>query len=453
MKNRFFRLDGTTLVVASIIVLNGCAGTAPAQLPRAFGMELPKEWQVESGGVPYADLYAIADTATMRSLVEQALENNPNLQQSALRVKQADVNTELADAPRKPALNANLDARRQNANGQSDRSQTALMTLTWEIDVWGRLSSAASSADLSLIATESDLQAARNSLAGRVMQRLLDIETTTKLIDVEQRRVKTLTVNEQLIRDRYLVGLGNLSDLDAARSALARSRATLRAREETLAQIHRALAELLGGEGLESTSQSEPLFVREALAPIPAVVVTERPDVRAALYRIAAADTAADSARAALYPSFMLTADTNSTARSLADAFREDPSWSVLGRLTAPLFQGGRLRTEAKSAAYAAESAYWSYREVLLRALTEVEDRLGQEAALRERQQHLATALQYARQTRQTFEQQYREGLADILDLLSAQQTAYDQESQLLEIQLERQRNRIDLGLALGLGV
>jgi outer membrane protein TolC len=127
--------------------------------------------------------------------------------------------------------------------------------------------------------------------------------------------------------------------------------------------------------------------------------------------------------------------------------------WNLLGNLTAPLFQGGRLRAGFNEQQLAAEQAYWKYREVLHNAILEVEGLLAQEQVLGLQTEHLRQALQHARNSETFYRQRYRQGLVDITDLLNAQQTAFDLDVQVLQVQLNRLSNRIDLGVALGLGV
>ncbi len=94
-----------------------------------------------------------------------------------------------------------------------------------------------------------------------------------------------------------------------------------------------------------------------------------------------------------------------------------------------------------------------AYQETLLNAVTEVENTLGQEQSLERQQQYLGEALGSASRSVANYQTKYRQGLVDILDLLSVQQQTFDLQSQLAQVTYNRLVNRIDLGLALGLGV
>ena len=140
-------------------------------------------------------------------------------------------------------------------------------------------------------------------------------------------------------------------------------------------------------------------------------------------------------------------------AQTPSEALFTNPLWSVLGSISAPLFQGGKLKSNAEIAELTTEQSYWAYQETLLNAVNEVENSIGQESALALQQEHLNEALSSAKRSIASYEEKYRKGLVDIFDLLTVQQQTYDAEAQLTNTTYQRLLNRIELGLALGLGV
>ena len=178
-----------------------------------------------------------------------------------------------------------------------------------------------------------------------------------------------------------------------------------------------------------------------------------RPDLQQAFFNIEAESLRTDAAYKAMLPSFSLSASLKDMAETPSEALFANPLWSALGQVSAPLFQGGRLKTNAEIAELTTEQSYWAYQETLLTAVNEVENAIGQEGSLAEQQQHLQASLSSAKRSVVSYEEKYRQGLVDIFDLLTVQQQAYDVESQLTNTTYQRLLNRIDLGLALGLGV
>ena len=178
-----------------------------------------------------------------------------------------------------------------------------------------------------------------------------------------------------------------------------------------------------------------------------------RPDLQQAFFNIEAESLRTDAAYKAMLPSFSLSASLTDIAQTPSEALLTNPLWSVLGQMSAPLFQGGELKSQAEIAQLTTEQSFWAYQETLLTAVNEVENTIGQESALTLQQSHLDDAFLSAQRSIVSYQQKYRQGLVDILDLLTVQQQAFDIEAQLTNTTYQRLLNRIELGLALGLGV
>ena len=85
--------------------------------------------------------------------------------------------------------------------------------------------------------------------------------------------------------------------------------------------------------------------------------------------------------------------------------------------------------------------------------VTEVEDAMGEERSLEQRQKHIEQALASSQNSLKQYQRSYRSGLATILELLLVEQNTYNLETELQNIIYLRLSNRVTLGLALGLGV
>lgn len=186
---------------------------------------------------------------------------------------------------------------------------------------------------------------------------------------------------------------------------------------------------------------------------MPEQTLGRRPDLQAAYYAIRSADLNASVAYKELLPEINLLAVLEDVGDSPSSLLLANPLWSLLGDLTAPLFHGGTLQAQADAAKLEAAKLYQVYRQTLLTAVGEVEDGLAYERELNERISLVESALQSGRNSLETYKNSYRAGLVDILDLLTVQKATYDLESELDDLIYRKLANRIQLGLALGLGV
>jgi NodT family efflux transporter outer membrane factor (OMF) lipoprotein len=435
------------------LVVAGCV-TQPVHEPMGYqDFQPPQQWITPAfDSTAMEDLWGLSASTELRALIERALSNNPNQLQAALRVAEADALARIQRGARWPTLDATANHQSQRLNGSTGSTVSGMLSSRWEVDVWQRLGDVAQASELSADAVGADYAAARLSLAASVIRSVLSIVSSDSILQIEDRRLDTLALNERFIRERYLAGLGTLSDLEAARTALAQRRANVTARREDQAANRRALAVLLG-QHVSTPELPTELSIELPDTALPATVIQRRPDLAAALSRVGAADLEAHAAAKALLPGLNLTFDTSRAGNSLGDLLDADPVTTLVASLAAPVFRGGQLRAERDRAGLAAERAYWAYREALLQALLEVEDSLGQEAALREQSDILTRAITFAERNRRIFESRYRDGLANIFDLLDAQQTAFDTQIDLLDTRLARDINRVDMAVAMGLGL
>lgn len=395
------------------------------------------------------DLVALDE---LTALVEQGLANNPNLQQTALALQIAYAQRGITASSRIPQVNASFGGSKDE--GQSD-SFNADLSVSWELDLWQKLTDEVGAADADIATSRANFQGARDLLAANIMRSWLQIQLQQQLLEIETERLVVLENNESFVLQRYRTGLGELKDLDSARSSSATTRATLAEYQETLAKNKRSLWVLLGQntQATQLNMLSATPSVIQPLAQLPSQDLAGRPDLKSAYNKITAEQYRVNVAYKALLPSISLTTSLKDVASSPSSALFASPAWSLLGQISAPLFQGGKLREQIKVAELTAEQAFWAYQETLVNAVAEVENSLGQEQALTRQQQHLSDALASAQRSEENYKQKYRQGLVNILDLLSVQQQTFDLQAQLTQITFNRLTNRVDLGLALGLGV
>lgn len=393
----------------------------------------------------------LIQSESLDQLLETAFANNPSLQQTLLTLQIRQAQLSQTDAARLPQISAGFSA----ANEQdTTASYSSNISINWQLDLWGKLKADSQAASLDIEQQQLLYQSARDTLASQVINAWLNLTATQHAIEIEQKRLSTLTQNETFILQRYRSGIGNLEDLDNARSAVSQSKASLENNRESYRQQHRQFRQLLGQSELPSIIET-PTYpeVQLSLADMPQQTLARRPDLQAAYIAIKAASLRTEVAYKDLLPSINLGAALTDSASTPHESLLASPVWSLLGQLTAPLFQGGELRAATEIAELNTAYSYQSYRETLLTAINEIEQTLSLETTLDIQQQHIRQALKNSQNSLEQYQRSYRNGLVDILDLLAVQQQTYDLEAQLDDLIYQQLSNRINLGLALGLGV
>ncbi|MEM6999494.1 MAG: TolC family protein [Pseudomonadota bacterium] len=398
------------------------------------------------------NLWVLTDHQALHQLIKAALAANPDLQIAALRLKETQALTRVSRGALLPTLSFNGNARRQRAMQSTTATASWQGNVTWEMDLWGRLGDQVMASMRRSDAVAADLAAARNSIAANVIRTVLDLAVLDKTLQIDAQRIVSSSLNENSIRERYLAGLGSLADLEAARTVLQRQRAARFERQESQARLHRALLVLLGDFNTD-VRIPENLEISLPLTPLPLEVLNARPDVYAASARIQAAEYDLAAAKRARLPRLNFVLDHVRSGTSPAEALSLPGISSLLTDLALPIFRGGQLKAEQDRSAIVVERTLWSYRNVVLAALQEVEDGIEREASLNKQVAALQQAQTHAANNRASVEGRYSDGLVTIFDLLDAQQSFFDARTQLLNTELLRQQNRVNLALALGLGV
>ncbi len=452
----------TSLILALTVLISACSSMPQPRTSLAEELTIPASWDsyntadtVTTAGIATVDttLLSLFAQPQLKKLINETLSNNIDLRKTALRLQQQRLLTHQTNAAGRPDLSLNLSSQRSKEQ-QVNNTHSLALNLNWELDVWGRLADANSAAHSTTMAQSLDYQAARNSLAGRVIQRWIDISLRQQIIRTEQQWLTSLENNEAVILGRYRRGLGDLNDLTTARAATARIKANLTAKQSNQRDAKRAFNLLRGATSAAKLPAI--LQVPQISAPpvlLPAQVLSNRPDLQSAYLQIRAADKRTKVAYKQLLPGFSLTTTISDSGPNLENLLQGSPVWSLLGQLTAPLFNSGRLKAAAETSQLDAELSYLSYQQTLLNAILEVENTLDQESSLAQQEQALERALHNSHASLSHYQTRYREGVSDILNLLSAQQSAFEAQIQIIQIQQARLTNRINLGLALGMNV
>ena len=446
-----------------------CASAPKVEYPE-LDLATPSSWTAKTPAGRIADnWWSTLGTARLDSLVEQALAHNYDLKAAATRLAQAHAQAKAAGAPLMPQLSAtgSSSKRKQNfvgfpipgGDGQvlstTSTSYSANLNLSWEVDLWGRLRAGTQAAIADAQAAEADWVGARLSLAAQTARAYFAAVEAGRQVQLAAATVENYRLSTEQIQRRYRRGLRSSLDLRLGRSSLAASQATLEQRRQQQDIALRQLELLLGRYPSAKITVGNDLPTIDGAVPagLPADLIARRPDLIAAERRLAAADRRLASARRALLPSISLTASTGRSSSALGDLLDGDFSvWNLIGNLSQPLLQGGRLRANIDQTASAAEGALFTYAQSALRAYGEVETRLRAEGFLADQERALATAATEATAARVLAEERYAKGLSDLITLLESQRRSFDAQSRLLTIKRQRLDARVDLYLALGGG-
>ncbi len=426
-------------------------------------VRVPSSWNAP------ADPGAVAETAwwttlgpAVTAVVEEALAYNHDLAAAAARVEAAAALARIAGADELPAVGANFGRTlRQDvfigfpAPSSRSRPWTASLDVAWELDLWGRLAAATRAAEREFEATAADYRAAQHSIAARTVKAWLTWQEARLQQALADETALNFRRNAQLIRDRYEGGRSDALDLRLAETNAASAEALAAFREEERERSSRALEILTGRypSGEIASVIGLPDLPPPPPAGLPSELLQRRPDLRAQELRLLASDERLYAARAELYPRFALTASGGRLSEELEELSGGSATiYSLLGNVTQPIFQGGRLRAGIDLEDARTRELLASYAGGVLLAFAEVETALAVEEHLADREDRLRDASENAAAARDLAEDRYSSGLTPLITVLEAQRRALNNESEHLTAQRQRLDARVDLHLALGGG-
>ena len=488
MTRRTLRLG---LLSALLAGASGCASVGPeeALAPAA----VPGDWAAVSarmsGTAPVTgDWIAELGDPAVTALAAEALAYNNDLAGAGARVRGVLAQARIARSQLLPQIGFGLDATRTRSPGGARLVGGQLVTtggyvndfsstfsLQWQLDVWGRLTDQTRAAYLSVEAQELDFAAAALSVAGNTAQAYYGLLATRLQRELSGRDVETGEANLRIIERRYERGLSSSLDVRLARASLAQSRAQAIAQAQAEREAARQLEVLLGRYPSATLTAEGELPSVEGLAGAeggaglgdPIALLSRRPDVLAAERRLKAQGFQVDAARKALLPSLQLTAfaveNENNQVVTGADGvprldkadFMEALDFDnvfarLVGGVSAPVFQGGRLKAQVKAERSQLEASVYDYAQTVLDAYRQVEDAIAADAYLDAQLTARRLAFEEAEAAEALTERQYLNGTANVFDLISAQQRRIASESQFITASQARLVNRVDLYMALG---
>ncbi len=433
-------------------------------------LEPPRRYAARAGAetrdVPDRPWWQIFGDPRLEALMRRTLRDSLDLQVAQAKVLQARAALTAARAGWYPSVSAKAEASVAEAAASTPtvsipgvsgggastyrrESYTLSLAAAYEVDLWGKVRYGAQAAQKDLEAAEEDLRAARITLTAQVADAYflaVEVRSQLKLLD---QTIGNRQAQLGLVRRRYREGVVTALDLYQADESLARALAGRTSYSSLLRTTEHAISLMAGSfpeGGISGTLDTLPAAVRALPPGLPAQLLLRRPDLRAAQARLTAADARVGQAVAGHYPSLTLSASLGASLDPVAFI------WSVLGGLTAPLFQGLAVQAQEDQRRALLQQTLAAYKAALLAALKDVEDALVTGQMLEQKVVHLTARSAAAEGSLRLAMEQYVQGLTPYLTVLTAEQSVYTARSELLSARRELISARISLARALGGG-
>jgi multidrug efflux system outer membrane protein len=450
--------------MALAVGLLGACSTATYPRPE---VPVPANWRTPADTAatiadrPWGDLFRSPE---LEALVREALENNSDLRIAADRVELARAQYGLQRSEVFPTIVGDAAYTKgkqpgpigaQNVNFES--SSLGLAMPAWEIDLWGRVRSATEAARRQMLASEETRRALYISLIGEVARSYLTLLDLDNQLDVAHKTLATRQESLRVVKARFTGGITSASDLRQAESTYAGAEAAIAAIERGRAQTENAFSILLGRNPgpIARNERANAIATPPRLpAGLPSSLLERRPDILAAEQRLQSADYSIDVARKAYFPTISLTGFLGFASPALKELFDDGRSaWSVSPGITLPIFTAGRLASNVEAAEAQQRIALEQYRQTVRNAFREVDDALVAYQRNVEQREALERVVIANRERARLADLRYRNGVTIYVEVLLAQQQAFESELQLSQANRSVYEALVDLYTGLGGGL
>jgi NodT family efflux transporter outer membrane factor (OMF) lipoprotein len=416
--------------------------------------DLPGEW------------WTLFHSPPLNSLITQALAANPNLQAAQAALRQAQENVYAQRGTLFPTVTGSAALTREKISGAGFGIPglssiftlgTASVNVSYAVDVFGGVRRQLESVEAQRDAQRFQLEATYLTLTSNVVVAAVQEAGVRAQITATEDIIKYESEQLTVLRHQFDLGGAAKAAVLAQAATLAQTRATLPPLQKQLAQTRDLLATLAGRFPSDEPSERFDLAAltlpAELPVGVPAKLVEQRPDIRAAEAQLHAAGAQIGVATANQLPQLNLTGSFGSTAAPPGGLFAPGSGvWSLGGSLAQTIFDAGTLVHRKRAAVAAYDQAAAQYRGIVLSAFQNVADALR---ALQSDANALNAQVAAERAARDSLElsrQQFQLGATTYLSLLTAEQTFQQARISLVQAQANRYADTAALFQALGGG-
>jgi outer membrane protein, multidrug efflux system len=448
-----------TLLAGIIFCLSACRPFHPDPVPSLSEL-IPENFSTRtSDAEPGLKWWETFQDPELNALIENAFSDNLNLQALWARVQQARALSVIAGADLYPDLFATAGTvytRRQTENGSSPANTAKDYSLGissgYDLDLWGKNLAEKLAAVNIAEAEEQDFGATAVILAAEITERWLQIISQRMQLQLLNDQLRNNETFLELIKLRFRQSMVSALDVYQQQQVIDSIRAQIPLVEARKRRLNNELA-VLSGKAPHGSVEILRVDLPE-LAPmppsgIPADLLKNRPDIRAAQFRLKSSGWNLAAAKADRLPNISFSARGVFTSQHL-DLLLDNWLLSLTSNLAAPIFDGNLRSAEVERSRAFEDENLAVYKQTVLVAIREVEDALVTESKQMEHIERLKQVIDTARMALEQASVRYRHGLNDYLPVLTQILTVQNLERNLIDQQATLLVNRVDLFRALG---
>lgn len=444
------------------------AANVPAAYRGALAPEIPASESASVASVPSSvplgeeKWWDVFQDKELQGLIRTALKNNYDVRIAATRVLQAQAQLGIARADQLPSLNAggNVTSLRNPKAGPIPGYELTQgqvnASASWNVDFWGRYRRATEAARANLLANQWAQKEVMATLVASVASSYFQLRQLDLELEISKRTLGTRNDSLDLTKTLEEHGINSMLDVRQSEQLVYTAASEVPDLERQIGQEENAISILLGNNpgdvprGLKLTEQPH---APEVPVGLPSSLLERRPDIREAEESLIAANAQIGVARAAYFPQISLTGTAGYESAALTNLFTGPAGiWNLVGSVTQPIFEGGRLKSNVRLAEAQREQLLLTYQQSIQGAFRDVSNALIAYRKFREfriQQQNLVDSAQDAARLSET---RFKAGSTDYLEVLTNETNSFSAELALAQAQGNELNALVQLYQALGGG-
>jgi len=393
----------------------------------------------------------------LNRLMQLALSENFSVLSALDRIEQARYKALKSESWFYPELGGGAGVgtqklKHKNRDSNSSDEWSLGLNASYEVDLWGRVLAVRSSENEKFAATREDFKAARLSVSGALAETWISLIENRRHQDLLEKQIEIQKKLQQIILLRFPLAKATALDIYQQQQVVEKLQSLLIPVVDNQAVLQRRLALLCGHTQLDENSlltRTFPVVSEFPALGLPADLLAARPDIRAAGLRLKATEWEVVAARADRLPALRLTA----AGRSFGDdsgSILDNWLYNLAANLAGPIFDGGRRRAEVERVRAEVDERLQNYREVVVRAVIEVEDALTLEKSAVDILASFQKQRDLARQTLREARRRYLNGSGDFINVLKEELNSLQLDHDIITQESKILVARISLNIALG---
>lgn len=429
-----------------------------APVPEAYPGQTTNETVTEAPPLTWQSYFGDAD---LQKLIQVGLEHNRDLKTAVLRMDEAKATYGIQKADRLPTIQGNLNYDRNRTVFSSSQAfeaelyKAGIGISDYEVDVFGRVKNLTQAALEQYLAVTENRQAIQATLVSEIATQYVNLLAVHAQLKVTQQTLADRQQTLQRTQRRFEAGLDQVLDVKAAQIQVEQVQAQQAQWQRQLATTQNTLYLLLG-----ESSQRTPLVIKpledlklaDVTPGLPSSLLTRRADIRAAEHQLKAANANIGAARAAFYPRLQLTTNVGLVNSDFSKLFSDTGSnyWAFSPQLVIPIFNYGRNKANLNLAQTRQRIEVANYEKTIQTAFKDVMDVLSTRTVISEETAARVRLRELENSRLQLVQRKLDQGLVTYLELLDAQRSVLDAQSQLVQINQQALQNQVGLYKALG---